>query len=100
MTPIDTLRKLLEAATPGPWYVSATDFLCSRDRDVVGPVHDLSPTDVALIVALRNAAPALLHVVEAAKAVATHLNGYEANNLPDHPFYKLQEAVEAMESSS
>jgi hypothetical protein len=60
MTPIDTLRKLLEAGTPGPWYVSATDFLCSRDRDVVGPVHDLSPTDVALIVALRNAAPALL----------------------------------------
>ena len=83
------LRQLLDAATPGPWlfspgspYASDDDgyqatvladndadtettlvAVCWASEDEPGPAD----RDAALIVALRNAAPALLAVVDAAR---------------------------------
>ena len=49
------LRRLLEAATPGPWEGDPEEV----DSDG-GVVWAVSPEDFALIVAMRNALPVLL----------------------------------------
>ena len=92
MTKLTELRELLARATDAPWrpyqcgrndedeacgiksgpFVS--DFEDAYQRGVVYDTsrdechHHMAPSDAALIAALRNAAPALLDVVEAAVA--------------------------------
>lgn len=70
--PLDTaaLRKLLEAATPGPWHLYAKHKLviCKEDDFSIGQMSAGYPqaplkeqeANAALIVAMRNALPALL----------------------------------------
>jgi len=68
---IEDLRALLEAATPGPWKNTrhGCGVIGHGKAYVVG--HDRGePEDAALIAALRNAAPALLAVVDAAREIA------------------------------
>jgi hypothetical protein len=73
------LRELLEKATPGPWAVYRCSF-ADEDPDSACGLnggsfdacreechHTVPLKDAALIVALRNAAPLLLDVVEAAE---------------------------------
>ena len=84
---IAELRRLLEKATPAPWEVTGWEAGShGHSHDTVcigGPNHrapdyfvtgDIRETDRRLlnhnlIVALRNAAPALLDVVEIAEAI-------------------------------
>lgn len=78
------LRQLEAAATPGPWKVGFEDGSGSTwitvddgEAEVVSGTADswgvpqgvLDPADAALIAALRNAAPYLLDVVDAARAL-------------------------------
>lgn len=108
MTVIDTLSKLLAEATPGPWYndcgngqVESRDkkyyraVVCDRAEsfqwnpttntgsdpryECCPDVKSIDPeSDMELICALRNHAPALLEVVRAALPFAHH-----SNNLRD-----------------
>ena len=90
MTPLPTLRHLLAAGTGGEWHVEPHYWpdrgrcFYVRNRDgaiVVGTltIHVGRPdmregeADAALIVALRNAAPALLAVVDAADEAIAEL---------------------------
>ena len=86
------LRALLDAATPGPWTVEfSTGVAEDEDGNEIesawmsgprmldmGDYQTLREDDAALIVALVNAAPALLDVVEAARlhADVTHADGF------------------------
>lgn len=71
------LRKLHEAATPGPWIVSDDSLLIATKGlgMVVGaldtyPRGDNCPTEsIAFIAAFRNAAEKVLDVVDAARTV-------------------------------
>jgi hypothetical protein len=72
MTTTQRLRELLEKATHGPWCMCDGHLECRGVCDV-GPVEVHAPSapfnrgdDAPLIVAMRNALPALLEVVEAA----------------------------------
>ena len=78
------LRTLLDAATPGPWTFTDVDpefadvEICSVDGTYVGQTSydTLSGTtrnsinDAALIVAVRNALPDLLEIIEAGEQEA------------------------------
>ena len=74
MTP-DTLRELLAAIAPEPWndlYKTEHDvaYVCAGDGSIIcfmAPENE--DANAALIVALRNAAPALLARLEAAERV-------------------------------
>ena len=70
MNTLDKLRELHEKATPGPWQ---TD-LCNGEvrgefleNESIYPLIPHSEEDCELIVAMRNALPQLLTVVEAAR---------------------------------
>lgn len=76
MTKIEQRRKLIEAATPGPWSLDEYD-----NRKVTGSVYFLAsmagpaehqPADAALIVAAVNDYAALLEIAEAAQSDAKH----------------------------
>lgn len=67
MSTIDELRKLLEAATPAPWSQVITAAWRAQGPHVL--TQREAEADAALIAALRNAAPELLAVVEAARAL-------------------------------
>lgn len=70
---IEELERLLSKATPGPWGLESTvfhTFIRSRSEFVVGSQgmggHGQDSANAAAIVALVNAAPALLAVAKAA----------------------------------
>lgn len=63
---IARLRALHEAAEHGPWFYRGNG---SRCVDLPGYWIAAEPTEAELIAALRNAAPALLDVAEAARRV-------------------------------
>lgn len=66
---IAALRRLHEEASPGPWIVHCDEGERLAWVKVEGRYHPAwRPSDAALIVALRNALPALLDVVEALAA--------------------------------
>ena len=82
MTPIERSKALLAEATPSPWvwWTSSSWRRLSHDADgdVICPVvsrsdgHpdlEVSEPDMALIAALRNAAPALIEFVELSVAM-------------------------------
>jgi hypothetical protein len=54
------LRSLDTEATPGPWRVDETGFLCEAGNDAPVP---FAIWDVALIAAMRNAWPAMVTLV-------------------------------------
>lgn len=68
------LRRLLEAATPGPWHVRGDKVCCGDPNDdscafaIADTFHSTKDEDAALIVALRNAAPDLLDRLESLEA--------------------------------
>lgn len=79
---IEDLKRLLEAATPGPWrYVQCPDGAGNREFVLVDQdswnILNRDPKDMMenanLIVALRNHAEVLIEIVEAAKAAQPHL---------------------------
>lgn len=73
-----TLARLAEAeraATPGPWECSHGGYIgtagtASGPHVLTGYEFDIDDTDAAAIVALRNAAPALLALAEAVAGLA------------------------------
>lgn len=81
MTTLSDLKALVEAATPGPWEYTnglmrllgepehAPFVIVSEDGDKVLNDETADSDDMRLIAALRNAAPALIAVAEAAKAL-------------------------------
>lgn len=62
MIDIDELEKLLEAATPGPWWICEDGEWLSGAEDSSADVGecDVSGADETMMLALRNAAPELL----------------------------------------
>lgn len=93
MTPAD-LRTLLNAGTPGVWKVKQDILFCGGKasisaKDELLAILEFSKrdqSDAALIVALHNAAPALLDVVEAAQAIPAYCLGLGAD--PQTPCYR------------
>lgn len=98
------LRNLLAKATPREWRVGrevprstgvvGAVWFGNMDPDVPGPVGEAGHTDAALIVALVNAAPALLDAAEAVERVQAladhwendgvrHVRGYVDQRLTD-----------------
>jgi hypothetical protein len=94
MSTLTELRALLAKATPGPWTDpwtqptdgrrgpdAAPDGITGPDGKLVlganwydGPIFHGSPENCAALVALRNSAPALLDVVEAAAVALRYLD--------------------------
>jgi hypothetical protein len=84
----DELRRLHEAATEGPWLIDTRDpdtlryeespgnhpIVCET-REFENPAH---PGDARLIAALRNAAPRLIALLEAAERLGAARAAYEA----------------------
>ena len=76
----DELRRLHEAATEGPWHPerhdddTLTGYVVDGDGGIVAFVEQfydaVSSTDIDLIVRLRNAAPRLIALLEAAERYA------------------------------
>lgn len=76
------LCKLIEAATPGPWYaIPHPEWKGSPSRIGVDPsaswasfgeIAYVSPHNAAIICALRNHAPAILALWEAARDMLNH----------------------------
>ena len=93
----EELRRVLAAATPGPWHTeletqargkpwrvvaSARSIICRVGRDDMPYV----PADAALIAAAVNAAPALLAVADAAReleAATIALDAYDGPSFSD-----------------
>ena len=64
---IDELQRLHEAATKGPWKQVLGCFVDHAEGVAADCIND---EDADLIVAMRNALPALLRVARAAKNIA------------------------------
>lgn len=91
---IAALRKLADAATPGPWAVEdergevVTRHWQGETPVVCGPPRargwDLDPEDAAFIAAARTAVPALLDEVErlrtALRCLHATVRGYECES--------------------
>jgi hypothetical protein len=97
MTPAE-LRKLLDAATPGPWAAQFGGFHCTVESDASVDVASCeAPADGRAIVALRNHADALLRVAEAAEALRQLRQ--EADGLDDICYDALDKRLgEAMDA--
>lgn len=97
MIDLKELRRLLEASTPGPWtegFIDGVGVPCVEGLrgEFVGALEsEQASFDAALITALRNAAPALLAVVEAAMSVEAIGPRYVAD---EHAFEHLGEVLE------
>jgi len=108
----EELRRLLQAATPGPWQAEfasshvggkseITEWFVRRDgddvaiaADIIDP-HDDQPSkaNAALIAAAVNALPALLAVAEAAEHWR---NAYESNDPSNESFELMCAALDAL----
>lgn len=81
MSKLDELKRLDAGATASNWWVESTGTHPEDSRDIHGPcgdddiqvcnLHSWNDADSEFIVAARNAMPALLRVVEAAKECST-----------------------------
>jgi hypothetical protein len=99
---LPVLRQLLNEATPGPWIADSHEIyrawagIPELNGDWIGetcriegdPLHSTSDADAALIVALRNAAPALLDrlerqaaAIEAVQVLADEAQGRQDRSL-------------------
>jgi hypothetical protein len=103
VTTENRLRELLEEATPGPWKAVRLAIGDSSDITLPHPEQGyariwakrLGDADAALIVALRNAAPFLLDVVEAAKVIWTDTRGYPSTSSAS-AMYITRDAIEGL----
>ena len=64
---VSDLRTLLQAGTPGEWFVRDNILRATYGDSVIGLGSVMSEANATLLVALHNAAEALLAVVEAAQ---------------------------------
>lgn len=71
----EELKKLCDAATPGPWRwgMHGGDFLLGADNHVVMSAEEINVSvgDAQFIVAAREMVPKLIKVVNAAKRAAS-----------------------------
>lgn len=95
---LDELERMEKAATPGPWYSNRTEpapyEICSgnpRTPDLLAAVVPEYGMNADLIVAARNALPALLAVARAAQA----LLGQVPSTIDDPELDEAREALEA-----
>lgn len=97
MTPIPTLRAMLEAATSTPWAPSETTtaVLGHEDGFAVVVAHAYTPSRRDLIVSAVNALPALLDRLEAAEAVVEAARNLETGAKGD-PFFSWSELRAAL----
>lgn len=71
---LEELKKLVEAATPGPWTWRLVDGICNKYLDEGAIViegdacSNIDPANCRLIAASRTMLPKLIAVVEALKA--------------------------------
>jgi hypothetical protein len=92
----EELRRLLDAATPGPWHIhkdNLEDLVCSPSGTLIAETQLRIPEDAALIIAAVNALPALLAVVEAAH---DWRNAYESNDPSNDTFEAMNAALDAL----
>lgn len=82
MTTLDEIKRLLAEATPGPWeYFRDDGGLVSGIKPIMDEsqgdwdMRNFTFADAALIAALRNIAPQLIAVVEAAAEACTEYYG-------------------------
>lgn len=87
------LRKLHEAASPAPWHVEQGSIAWMIRERPKGPQvgNVICVEDVDLIAALRNAAPYLLDVVDAARAYHGH------HDLRNVNYKQLTDALAALD---
>lgn len=105
---IEELRRLEQAATPGPWseFCESGDWWVARKDAEGGPLESVCDSntniwadqdDIELMIAARNALPALLRVAEAAREVC---NDYAPTEGPQTPaFALLRAALAALEAA-
>lgn len=103
MTPLSAkLRALHEAATPGEWRFGELGHALwgGPDGELIydsGARQHIGISDAALIVALRNALPALADLIEAAEAMAAHVPAInEAGPALKHYYATLARLDEVM----
>lgn len=87
--PLEDLQRLHEAATPGPWSPTrghdGWDIENRTHNEPVTMTSGMRSQNMALIVVMRNALPALLAVVEAAQRIKDEC-WIECRNLDgEHP---------------
>ena len=97
---LDELKKLEAEATPAPWHIGhvredndAADIESPGGSEVA---HVGWRPDQALITALRNAAPKLIAVVEAAKVMRIYCLGSDCST--QNMLRRFDEALAALES--
>ncbi len=117
MSSLKRLRRIAEAATPGPWAFR-NNLGCKAigqrvNRQTLDPVaHTPGRQDegedranARLIVDMRNALPALLDVAEAAREVSAHLDtdahgclycGFTGVHFEACPFTRLRDALRGL----
>jgi len=94
MSLIEELRSLIAKATPGPWEApTQPESVVNVWAPTRNVCHEISGPDAEAIVALFNAAPALLDVAEAAAKVSCY------QNAASHELVAALERLEAYASS-
>jgi hypothetical protein len=98
MADVKRLRELEAVATRGPWR---TDHARNVDPEQIVAVGPCCVYDMALIPAMRNVLPALLDVVEAAKAWKTADDAWAqgADVIPAFALDGLRAALDRLEHS-
>ena len=96
---LSALRRLHEAATPGPWVDMSTSDevrpICSVDSEICcDPEGDDRESDRALIAAMRNALPALIDIAEAVIADRAAQEAVSMACLDDMDSDRAQEAFQ------
>jgi hypothetical protein len=77
---LDDLERLISAATPMPWETDGEDVWRRADEAHIAEfVSASAPSNAALTVALRNAAPALIAIARAALAEREAANAQDMN---------------------
>ena len=91
----EELRRLLDAAAPGPWGQSVSGwYIDAADGVAIADVHGISDqalSNAALIATAVNALPALLAVAEAAEHWR---NAYESNDPSNESFELMCAALD------
>ena len=106
--PIKELRQLVDAATPNldhdetAWDATGARVVYHDDEDSDYDVVGLftKPQDGKAYVALRNAAPALLDIAEAARGVAESIEERDSDILAQSYARRLRDALERLEKEA
>jgi hypothetical protein len=93
MTVSDKLRKLDAESTPVPWKDNLDGWIAT-DLSIVGKITN--PKDRALVIALRNALPAIIRLVEDVEKnieVNECVTSDDQTGMPDYSLNSLSEAL-------